>query len=88
LARLSRADLKVDLSRNLDFLEELLGERPRWFSYPYGNRSAVPADTAALFREQGVSFAATLFRGWIYRGHNPLRLNRINTNEVSAFVAA
>ena len=41
LARLSRADLKADLNRNLDFLEGLLGERPQWFSYPYGNPSAV-----------------------------------------------
>ena len=45
LARLSRADLRTDLGRNLDFLESVLGVRPNWFSYPYGNPSAVPQDT-------------------------------------------
>jgi peptidoglycan/xylan/chitin deacetylase (PgdA/CDA1 family) len=88
LAQLNCADLESDLRRNVSFLESLLGARPQWFSYPYGSPSAVPADTSVLSKELGVSFAATLFRGWVYRGQDPLKLNRINTNEVSAFASA
>ena len=88
LAQLSPAELESDVRRNVGFLEQVLGARPQWFSYPYGSRAAVPADTSVLANELGVRLAATLSRGWIYRGHDPLRLNRINTNEVSAFASA
>ena len=87
LARLSRAELKTDLGRNLDFLEALLGVRPCWFSYPYGNPSAVPEDISLLAEELGVTFAVTLFRGWITRGQDRYKLRRINTNEVNSFAA-
>jgi peptidoglycan/xylan/chitin deacetylase (PgdA/CDA1 family) len=88
LAQASRAELENEVGRNVGFLEQVLGTRPRWFSYPYGGRAAVPADISVLANKLGVRFAATLFRGWIYRGHDPLKLNRINTNEVSAFTTA
>ena len=88
LAQLSSTDLESDLRRNVGFLEQVLGARPQWFSYPYGSPAAIPADTSVLSNELGVRLAATLSRGWIYRGHDPLRLNRINTNEVSTFAAA
>ena len=85
LARLSHLDLEFDLRRNLDFLEGLLGARPHWFSYPYGSASAVPEDMSVLSKELGVSFAVTLFRGWVTKGQDPYKLRRINTNEVAAF---
>jgi peptidoglycan/xylan/chitin deacetylase (PgdA/CDA1 family) len=88
LAQLSRAELESEVRRNVGFLEHLLDARPQWFSYPYGNPAAVPANTSILAGELGVRLAATLSRGWIYRGHDPMKLNRINTNEVSAFASA
>jgi peptidoglycan/xylan/chitin deacetylase (PgdA/CDA1 family) len=87
LARLSRAALKADLGRNLDFLEEVLGARPRWFSYPYGNPSAVPEDSSVLSEGFGVKFAVTLFRGWVSMGQDRYKLRRINTNEVASYAA-
>jgi peptidoglycan/xylan/chitin deacetylase (PgdA/CDA1 family) len=87
LARLSKADLAADLGRNVDFLQALLGMRPRWLSYPYGSPSAVPASMSSLSRDLGISFAVTLFRGWVTKGQDPLKLKRINTNEVASFAA-
>jgi peptidoglycan/xylan/chitin deacetylase (PgdA/CDA1 family) len=88
LAQLNPAALESDVGRNIGFLERLLGLRPHWFSYPYGSPAAVPVDTSVLANELGVRLAATLSRGWIYSGHDPMKLNRINTNEVPAFAAA
>jgi len=81
--RLNAGDLAMDIGANLTCLEDLLGTRPTWVSYPNGRDWAVPEDTAIFCRRFGFSIGVTLNRGWVEVGADPTQLNRVNTNEVA-----
>ena len=81
-SRLDQNELATDINTNLECLGDVLGERPRWVSYPYGRDWAVPDDTGAFCRQFGFEIALTLKAEWNGPGADPTRLNRINTNEV------
>ena len=86
-SRLGEA-LYDEIRVNRDFLARAGGETPRWVSYPYGRKDAIPAPDALerLFSEFGFRLGFTLLGGWNAGMQDCRRLFRINTNDVAALV--
>jgi peptidoglycan/xylan/chitin deacetylase (PgdA/CDA1 family) len=87
LGQLDEPALASEVGRNLAFLEATLGSRPIWISYPYGSASAVPQDTSLLADGLGLRFGVTMSRGWVEPGQHPMKLKRINNNELDEYLA-
>jgi peptidoglycan/xylan/chitin deacetylase (PgdA/CDA1 family) len=87
LGQLDEPALASEIGRNLAFLEATLGSRPIWISYPYGSASAVPQDTSLLADALGLRFGVTMSRGWVEPGQHPMKLKRINNNELDEYLA-
>jgi peptidoglycan/xylan/chitin deacetylase (PgdA/CDA1 family) len=87
LGQLDEPALTADVGSNLAFLERILGRRPSWISYPYGSALAIPQDTSSLTDGLGLLFGVTMSRGWIESGQQPMKLKRINCNELDAYLA-
>ncbi|MBI5835561.1 MAG: polysaccharide deacetylase family protein [Armatimonadetes bacterium] len=59
-------------------IEAELGQRPTWFSYPYGAADGFTDVTVALLRAQGYRIGCSQFGGWQARGQaEPFNLRRI-----------
>ena len=70
------------MSLHIRALEEILGRRPRWISYPYGREWALPRDPGAFCRRHGFEIGVSLKGTWVKPENAPYALDRINTNEV------
>lgn len=86
-SKLGEAALDAEIAQCLDTLRPLAGP-VSWLSYPWGSQWALPADPEALSRRHGFDLAITLKRDWNEGPPSRYRLNRINTNEVDAFLDA
>ena len=75
-----------DVGTNVAYLADATGRPPTWVAYPYGRVDAVPDDgvLSSLFREFNLQIGLTLMGTWNTGAENPVRLNRINTNELEA----
>jgi peptidoglycan/xylan/chitin deacetylase (PgdA/CDA1 family) len=87
LGQLDEPALAAEVGCNLAFLETILGRQPIWISYPYGSSSAIPQDTSLLTDGLGLLFGVTMSRGWVESGQQPMKLKRINCNELDAYLA-
>jgi len=59
-----------------------VGQRPTWFSYPYGAADGFNEVTVALLRAQGYKLACSQFGGWQPRGHaEPFNLRRLAVDQ-------
>jgi peptidoglycan/xylan/chitin deacetylase (PgdA/CDA1 family) len=81
LATLSNGDLEDDLERVTLLLEEIMGSRPRAFSYPYGTPETVDARTTAAVGAAGYGVAFTMRRDVNHSLDEPLLLARLDTND-------
>lgn len=79
-------DLFREVRINFDFLAQASGQPPRWVSYPYGRKDAIPSDDALdrLFSEFGFRLGLTLLGTWNDGTQDRRRLCRVNTNDVEA----
>jgi peptidoglycan/xylan/chitin deacetylase (PgdA/CDA1 family) len=88
-SRLGEA-LFADVERDVDYLARATGERPTWLAYPYGRKDALPDDAQlhALFDRFGLRLGLTLMGDWNSGGEPPIRLNRVNANDMTAVAKA
>ncbi|MCI0400614.1 MAG: polysaccharide deacetylase family protein [Gammaproteobacteria bacterium] len=84
--RLNEDLLRHEIETNLDCLENVMGARPVWVSYPYGNEWAIPDDPGSFCRRFGFSIGLTLSRDWNDGTQSPYALNRINNNELREMI--
>lgn len=84
-SRLSAAELDAELALCTETLSRLAGPID-WLSFPWGSPWALPPDPEALCHRHGFTLAITLERDWNDPPAPRYRLNRINTNEVDAYL--
>jgi peptidoglycan/xylan/chitin deacetylase (PgdA/CDA1 family) len=83
LARSSPEAQRREVFECLRRLEEELGERPAFFAYPVGLRSAFDDTTKRILREAGVDLAFSLYGGYL----RPGRLDRLDVPRASVGIA-
>lgn len=79
---LSKADQDIEISKSLEFLEEINGDTKNWaMCYPYG---AYNSDTIELLKKYNCQLALTTKVGTATVSHtNRYTLERIDTNDVT-----
>ena len=77
LARLDAAALAAEISGSRRDLEEILGQAPRSFSYPYGSRRTFDARVSAAVRSAGFETAVSTIPGTNLAGTPPYALRRL-----------
>ena len=77
LVRLQAAGLAEQVSGSRQDLEELLGQPPRTFSYPYGSRRTFDDRVVAAVRTAGYETAVSTIPGGNWAGTPPYALRRI-----------
>lgn len=82
LARLSAEDAEAEIVESARRIEIELGERPRCFSYPYGDRTAAGPREFALAAKSGLIAGVTARKGMIFAEHRDqlLALPRLALN--------
>lgn len=89
LATLTAAQAQREIEQSLDVLEHLSGQRPLGISYPFGGKSAVSESVFATAQASGLKYGFTMERGInAESGASPMALNRIDVNDVHAWVDA
>jgi peptidoglycan/xylan/chitin deacetylase (PgdA/CDA1 family) len=76
------ADEEALMIRHVSTLQDVLGRKLKWISFPFGRDWALPQDPEAFCRRYGFAIGVTLKGKWVTPGHTPYALERINTNEV------
>lgn len=77
LADLSREEVIEEIRGSKEEVEERLGEACRYFSWPFGGRSDMPADAPALLAESGYEGCFGATRGTVRVGvTDPYRIPR------------
>jgi peptidoglycan/xylan/chitin deacetylase (PgdA/CDA1 family) len=74
LRKRSRADLEFQALRSYETLQDRLGVRPRFLSYPAGEYDA---DTIAIFQAAGYWAAVTTIQGATHRSDQLFELRRV-----------
>lgn len=69
VARLSEAEARDELVRSADRIEAELGQRPRYFAYPYGDAASAGPRDFQLAAEAGYRAAVTTRKGVIFGEH-------------------
>jgi peptidoglycan/xylan/chitin deacetylase (PgdA/CDA1 family) len=69
LAKLSPEDALREVVASLDAIERELGQRPKLFSYPYGDRRSAGPREFDIVRQAGIAAAVTGRRGLIFPAH-------------------
>jgi peptidoglycan/xylan/chitin deacetylase (PgdA/CDA1 family) len=67
LARLSHERQREEIAASVDRIEAELGERPRWFAYPVGVRSAFDEGSRTAAVEAGIELAFSNYGGRVTR---------------------
>ncbi len=70
-------DVRADIVRGLDLIEDATGTRPTMFAYPYGRRDAITDAARALVGELGLQSCCSCFGGVVRANVSPMRLQRI-----------
>lgn len=90
LASLESGEIRLELERSRDILASLTGNACLGISYPFGTKPAMSADVVSGARQAGYRYGFTMTRG-VNAGDtatDPLELRRVNSNELSAYVAS
>ncbi len=69
VAKLSDEQCLSELVQSADRLEKELGERPKFFAYPYGDESSAATRDFALAKKAGYRAAVTTRKGMIFNEH-------------------
>jgi peptidoglycan/xylan/chitin deacetylase (PgdA/CDA1 family) len=69
VAKLPEAEARAEFVTSADRLEQELGERPRFFAYPYGDEGSAAARDFRLCVEAGYEAAVTTRKGVVFAGH-------------------
>lgn len=77
LVRLDAADLAAEISGSRRDLEEILGQAPRSFSYPYGSRRTFDERVSAAVRSAGYETAVSTIPGPNLSSTPPYALRRL-----------
>ena len=82
VARLGEAEAMREMTDSADRLEQELGNRPRHFSFPYGDEGSARARDFALAKQAGFASAVTTRKGLVYPAHRdyPMALPRVSLN--------
>ena len=81
LSLLSPEDCATDLAENAQSIDEAIGRRPTWISFPNGVLDADDTHTLAACQQQGIRYGFTMNQGFIQPGANHMTLNRVDTND-------
>lgn len=82
IARLSPDEAMQEMVGGADWLEETLGQRPKHFSFPYGDPGSAGTRDYELAREAGFETAVTTRKGMLYDDHKDhlFGLPRVSVN--------
>ncbi len=82
LARLDEASMRADIERGLARLEEMLGERPTHFAYPYGSPAVAGPREFETLAAMGFKTAVTTRPGVLFPEHRDhlTALPRVSVN--------
>lgn len=75
-----------EITRNLDGIEAITGDKPRWFAYPYGRQASLPLNTQKFKEDSNFLFCVTMNPGWASSASLSCALPRIDTNEVEKYL--
>lgn len=81
LAATAEAEMRADLSRNREELSSILGEAPRWISYPYGGPDAWSPAVLKAARDLSCVGGFTMRREVNRTLSEPLAISRLDTND-------
>jgi peptidoglycan/xylan/chitin deacetylase (PgdA/CDA1 family) len=76
MGRLTRAEVRRELSESKDVLEEQLNQPVRWFAYPFGGRNNFRPEWLPLAREVGYEGCVSGYGGFVAQGDDPEMLPR------------
>ncbi|MDQ0319431.1 peptidoglycan/xylan/chitin deacetylase (PgdA/CDA1 family) [Pararhizobium capsulatum DSM 1112] len=91
LSRLSDEEVRAELNRSIEIIEQITGNRPTTLAYPYGFLSAVSARDRQLARALGLTVAVTTQPGTLDAAQELTALPRISLNghfQKAAYVGA
>ncbi|HEV9035028.1 MAG TPA: polysaccharide deacetylase family protein [Puia sp.] len=77
LSLLSYPEQAEEIKTSTDILEKVLHRKIEHFSYPYGMRKDMNADSIRICRESGFRIVCSNFYGQVHSWSNPMRLPRI-----------
>lgn len=70
LGRLSEDEAKSDILNGIEKMQQELGEQPKHFAYPYGDKDSAGEREFKLLHEHDFQSAVTTRKGLIYQEHN------------------
>ena len=76
LSAQSPEEQEAQIARSRTLLEDMVGERVRLFSYPFGGLDAFSKETVRLVEKSGFAFACTGVAGRVSSRTHPLRVPR------------
>jgi peptidoglycan/xylan/chitin deacetylase (PgdA/CDA1 family) len=76
MAEVSDEQARFELVEAKRVLEEKLGQRVRWFAYPFGDRQHCRPDQSALVRACGYEGCVSAYSGFIFPGQSAALLPR------------
>lgn len=79
---LSLEEMRNEALESADTLMHIAGERPRFFAYPFGARSA---DAERAVKDAGYEAAFSITEGTIHSGDNLFRLKRVQVDGTMGF---
>ncbi|MDA9032439.1 polysaccharide deacetylase family protein [Amylibacter sp.] len=83
LGTLNIEDAKSDIKHSVDYLKGVTGQNIISISYPYGGPTAVPNIETSFYKDMGLDFGLTMFRGMnIIPIKEQFLLKRYDTNDV------
>ncbi len=84
LARMALARQRAEVMGSLERIETELGERPRWFAYPVGTKSAFDRRARELMSDAGIELAFSNYGGYVtQRSFAPLDVRRVSSERLS-----
>jgi peptidoglycan/xylan/chitin deacetylase (PgdA/CDA1 family) len=92
MAQVSEEQARYELVEAKRVLEEKLGQRVRWFAYPFGDRQHCRQDGNTLVREAGYEGCVSAYSGFIYSGRTDPLLPReavpgfLNVNHLELYL--
>ncbi len=76
-SRLSREEIKREISLSKEIIEKHLGTPVKYFAYPYGKNEDIPPETEKILRHNGYLMAFTAQYGVVSRKDFPFSIKRI-----------